>query len=465
MNNLPKKADLTKLAFDPANFKMLENMHHISKDLVKQIVRYHNKTPLTKHMHVMDEITDIRIREAYRHVYYTHDIHTLLSQLCTLAVKGSINPENIILPNYLANELRAGFEAGYHDIVITEHDTIADMLFLSKYLQVRNSETAHLVVQNQIIRHYAKKAHAFYYTKKSEKVPVVAEHDYELLPKQNEAMRVRDFNSNQELIDLTFKRIKNAFNHKEQLICLQKFVTYGGMRIEPTEAQAERIDHYLATGVWAQVPGSKKDKKRKANQEKNEAKLLRKLVSGEKEPAEVPFVLQGEQMAKVKQAIANDTARNKSSFIKAWQKVKFNVTSVVGAHCSACGVTPGMKHPETGKAVFLTGDHVFPFSKFVGSRIEVLNCQMLCEGCNTEKGNHDTTDFRTMKNFQDLAKRFYGYAPTTQLQRNIMMHHIGLKLSVTDTAKACDCTVSYVKTVINRTTYNRKQDAMIAMGA
>lgn len=70
-----------------------------------------------------------------------------------------------------------------------------------------------------------------------------------------------------------------------------------------------------------------------------------------------------------------------------WRKLRQQAFKIYGKKCHSCGKIEEHLHVN----------HIKPRSKFPSLAFDITNLQVLCKKCNSEKGNHVFTDFRTPK--------------------------------------------------------------------
>ncbi len=89
----------------------------------------------------------------------------------------------------------------------------------------------------------------------------------------------------------------------------------------------------------------------------------------------VPVDNPGEAVAKV------------TTYKDAWKKLRYKVIQNSNKHCALCG-----RGKEDG--ITIEVDHIKPVCKYPELALDITNLQVLCEDCNTGKGNWDETDWR-----------------------------------------------------------------------
>lgn len=97
---------------------------------------------------------------------------------------------------------------------------------------------------------------------------------------------------------------------------------------------------------------------------------------------------------KEKKEIGILTANNdKALFFNSmnWKRTRAKVLEQQGAACQCCGRT------FRDHGITLHVDHIVPISKNWSRRLDLDNLQVLCEDCNTGKGNSFSTDWRAME--------------------------------------------------------------------
>lgn len=67
-----------------------------------------------------------------------------------------------------------------------------------------------------------------------------------------------------------------------------------------------------------------------------------------------------------------------------WLRIKRKILLMYGTRCMKCGVMGVEMHV----------DHIKPRSKYPDLELAPFNLQVLCKGCNINKSNYDTTDYR-----------------------------------------------------------------------
>jgi len=99
-----------------------------------------------------------------------------------------------------------------------------------------------------------------------------------------------------------------------------------------------------------------------------------------------------------------------------WRNVRQKALRLYGEHCHKCNATPHNKP--------LHVDHIKPRSKHPQLSFAMTNLQILCEKCNSKKGNKHITDYRP-KEHKILAER-YAKNPTN-LKHLILERQVGVE--------------------------------------
>lgn len=95
------------------------------------------------------------------------------------------------------------------------------------------------------------------------------------------------------------------------------------------------------------------------------------------------------------EAVSVTTAEARNFYASAeWTDARKVVLQRWGKRCACCGETEGVFHV----------DHIKPLRKYWDLRLRIENLQVLCEVCNSVKGNWCETDFRgSMPNVDNLG--------------------------------------------------------------
>jgi len=80
-----------------------------------------------------------------------------------------------------------------------------------------------------------------------------------------------------------------------------------------------------------------------------------------------------------------------------WRSLRENALKLYGSSCCKCGNPNKDLPPEV--------DHIKPRSKYPELALSINNLQVLCKHCNSSKGNHHTTDYRSSEQ-QMLAEKY-----------------------------------------------------------
>jgi 5-methylcytosine-specific restriction endonuclease McrA len=81
------------------------------------------------------------------------------------------------------------------------------------------------------------------------------------------------------------------------------------------------------------------------------------------------------------------------AFNRAWRKLSQETLQKYGRVCMKCGATyTAPKGMGRGRQIVV--DHIFPLSRFPELALDENNLQVLCNQCNTIKGNRYAVDFR-----------------------------------------------------------------------
>lgn len=75
-----------------------------------------------------------------------------------------------------------------------------------------------------------------------------------------------------------------------------------------------------------------------------------------------------------------------------WRNLKKRVLRLYGVTCMKCGATNTVMHV----------DHIKPRSKRPDLEMDINNLQVLCKGCNMDKGNTNDIDYRSPHHLQKL---------------------------------------------------------------
>lgn len=92
---------------------------------------------------------------------------------------------------------------------------------------------------------------------------------------------------------------------------------------------------------------------------------------------------------KTDQQIADGFKNNKVSFLssQAWKDLRKKVVQTYGHKCMKCGYEPSDKRK-------VNVDHIKPRKFYPDLALCFGNLQVLCAGCNKEKGNKNQIDYR-----------------------------------------------------------------------
>ena len=69
-----------------------------------------------------------------------------------------------------------------------------------------------------------------------------------------------------------------------------------------------------------------------------------------------------------------------------WERLAREVKDERGSKCECCGAT--------SREIRIVTDHIKPIKHHWHLRLDKKNLQVLCDGCNLQKGSWDETDFR-----------------------------------------------------------------------
>ncbi len=412
------------------------NLH----DLIERYGKNHKAEQAIAHIVAMPNINilavyefhdDSNVKKAVMYAGIQSRMRQLINNIANIQRAYRINGQNIVLPQEVIDYVELTRKRQLHDIAINEDGTVEDFHMWSNIVNVNNVYSQRKAVQL---------FHQLNSIRNSAITAFEAGEQYDLgKDADNFAKAVSKHRNhlftfkNPVLLNEIRQTMVNHLKHHTTVVGAQGFFTIDKQEYTNAKLVQRRVD----------------------TQNKKLAKIAQKDAASP--VVNLPIGLQVSGVKPGKSSITRTQAlvalRESEDFRKAWSRVKFDNMRYTGNYCAACGIEPGDKHPDTGKRAIMTGDHVKPFNLYPRLRTEPLNVQILCNHCNSMKGGELETDFRSKKQIDSLIYNNYNFKPTTDLQRDICMQHIGYKLTIEEVAVKLNCTETYVRRVIARTNY------------